>query len=308
MGIEYERDEHLFWFDRFIIVDVFRLLVHCYQYRHEFLCYVAVPKCDPVSRHVIHPCREMCQDAKIACGRVGFYKHLNCSYLPSKDENITCIYERVFCRAPPKVKNAAVKTNSSKSFALLKPVMRMYDVADYSCDEGYGIMGNKSISCTYSGQWTTPPTCSLKPIDISKSSNLSHKINESKSSNLSQEIIRSTSSNLNHQNFKSKTSNLNLNHAYAVLPTMFILLALLFLIFVVRYKMKSNKKDKICTKIKNDQVNSMLPQEEQISVSSSDPIPPLKKKRTFDAALFYHFDTDEMPRTFRQKYIPESAI
>ena len=106
MGIEYERDEHLFWFDRFITVDVFRLLVHCYQYRHEFLCYVAVPKCDPVSIHVIHPCREMCQGAKIACGRVGFYKHLNCSTLPSKDENITCIYERMFCRAPPKVKNA----------------------------------------------------------------------------------------------------------------------------------------------------------------------------------------------------------
>ena len=207
---------------------------------------------------------------------VGFMSMSTATIYPQKGGNIPCFYEPVFCRAPAIVENATVKTNSSRSFEHF-----LYDRAEYSCDKGFEIIGNKSLSCTYSGQWSTPPRCLLKPTNISKSPNLSHKINESKSSNLSQEIIRSTS------------SNLILNYSYAILPTMFILLSLLFVIFVVRYKMKFNKKQKLCTKIENDQVNIMLPQEEQISVSSSDHISPLKRNRTFDAAIFYHFDTDD---------------
>ena len=32
----------------------------CYQHFLEVGCYAVVPKCDPVSRQVIHPCKEMC--------------------------------------------------------------------------------------------------------------------------------------------------------------------------------------------------------------------------------------------------------
>ena len=48
MGEEYETDEHLFWINRFSIVDGFRYILDCYQHLHEFLCYVFVPKWDPV--------------------------------------------------------------------------------------------------------------------------------------------------------------------------------------------------------------------------------------------------------------------
>ena len=88
-----------------------------------------------------------------------FFDFINCNYLPSLGGDIPCFYEPVFCRDPPEVMNATVKTNSSRSFEHL-----LYDRAEYSCDEGFEMAGNNSIPCTYSGQWSTPPRCLLKPI------------------------------------------------------------------------------------------------------------------------------------------------
>ena len=34
----------------------------CYQHFSEFGCHIIVPECDPESKQVIHPCREMCYD------------------------------------------------------------------------------------------------------------------------------------------------------------------------------------------------------------------------------------------------------
>ena len=34
---------------------------------------------------------------------------------------------------------------------------------EYSCDEGFKLKGNKTVTCDYKGQWSTPPKCSLKP-------------------------------------------------------------------------------------------------------------------------------------------------
>ena len=53
-----------------------------------------------------------------------------------------------------------------------------------------------------------------------------------------------------------------------------ILLALLFVLVVVRYKMKFKKLDR-----KNPEMPSQT-------------TPPLKRKRTFDAIIFYHFDSN----------------
>ena len=144
-GMEYQRDDHLFLFDRLKFVDFFK----CYQHLHEFLCYEVVPKCDPVLKQVIHPCREMCQDAKNACDPNGFFDFINCNYLPSLGGDIPCFYEPVFCRAPAIVENATVKTNSSRSFEHF-----MYDTAEYSCGERFEMVGNKNITCTYRGQWS----------------------------------------------------------------------------------------------------------------------------------------------------------
>ena len=42
----------------------------CYQYFEEIACHTVVPKCDPMSRQVVHPCREMCHDLKTACSKI----------------------------------------------------------------------------------------------------------------------------------------------------------------------------------------------------------------------------------------------
>ena len=252
MGIEYQED--LGKINRFTYLDLLRYMPHCYQHLHEFLCYVVVPKCDPELKQVIPPCKEMCQDANDACNNL---ERLNCDYLPSLGGEISCFYEPVFCTAPPTVKNARVKTNSTEYLNHF-----LYDRAKYSCNKGYKIIGNNSISCTYSGRWSTPPHCSLKST------------NASKSSNLSQEIM------------KSKSSNLHLNPIPVVLPILLTLLSLLVLIFAVRYKVKLKRKRKL---------DNTLTAEKQIefAVLSSDTVLPLKRKRIFDAFVLYHFDTDD---------------
>ena len=35
------------------------------------------------------------------------------------------------------------------------------DTVDYSCNEGFQMEGNTKISCLISGQWSTPPKCTL---------------------------------------------------------------------------------------------------------------------------------------------------
>ena len=39
----------------------------CYQHIWEVTCYIILPKCDPFTKQVIHPCREMCQEAVEGC-------------------------------------------------------------------------------------------------------------------------------------------------------------------------------------------------------------------------------------------------
>ena len=67
----------------------------CHQHLEELACHVHVPKCDPVSRQVIHPV-------------------------------------------------------SYENYSVL-------DTFNYSCSEGFQMVGNKKISCMYSGEWSTPP-------------------------------------------------------------------------------------------------------------------------------------------------------
>ena len=175
---------------------------------------------------------------------------LNCDYLPSLGGEISCFYEPVFCTAPPRVKNARVKTNSTEHLEHF-----LYDRAKYSCNKGYKIVGNMSISCTYSGRWSTPPHCSLKPGKTSQSSNLNHKI------------------------IKSKSSNININPLHVFLPILLILLLFLVLMFGVRYYMKFREKQKL---------------EKRNAVLLSDVVVTLKRTRVFDAFVLYHFDSDDI--------------
>ena len=102
----------------------------CYQHMSETACYAVMPKCDSVSRQIIHPCREMCHDFRVACSNIVLTKNaltgafvsssdknftldattavLDCDYLPSLGGDIPCFYKPVTCRSPPSAENAAV--------------------------------------------------------------------------------------------------------------------------------------------------------------------------------------------------------
>ena len=243
----------------------------CYQHFLEVGCYVVVPKCDPISRQVIHPCREMCHDFRIACSKIklprstitGDIPHdssedktillgatslgINCDYLPSVAGEIPCFYKPVTCRSPPSVKNAAVQSISMNynNYSFL-------DTIDYSCNEGFQIEGNKKISCLYSGEWSTPPKCSL-------------------------------------------TSISTIHPLFVVLPVLLIPLLILFTIGIVRYKIKLNKQIQPDLNTYHQvELDTIL-----MEIKGTDrPLLPLKRKLDskrnsfFDAFVLYHFDSN----------------
>ena len=118
---------------------------------YELACYIFFPKCDPVSKRTILPCKEMCHDASNACN---LFEWVDCDDLPSSGGNVSCIYERVFCDGAPFVQYAAVHWRTSS----------LHATAEYTCNKEYKMEGNKYVTCTYSGNWSTRPRClSIKP-------------------------------------------------------------------------------------------------------------------------------------------------
>ena len=104
---------------------------------------------------MIHPCKEMCNDYLNACEHLFGYIY-DCDYLPPWSGDIPCLYHLVRCTAPPVVKNDSVAWTN--------------DTAEYSCSEGFTLVGNKTITCKSLGIWSTPPQCLL--IEGKPSSNL----------------------------------------------------------------------------------------------------------------------------------------
>ena len=160
-------------------VTIFQRL--CYKQLLQLSCYVVAPKCDPVSRQVIHPCREMCHDFKTACSKIvlnkntvndalpfvssgdnniiveaTLFKYSDCDYLPSLGGDIPCYYKSVTCKSPPSVQNATM-LNDSMNYNNYSAL----DTVDYSCNEGFQMEGKRKISCLISGQWSVPPKCTL---------------------------------------------------------------------------------------------------------------------------------------------------
>ena len=79
-----------------------------------------------------------------------------CDYLPSLGGDIPCFYKPVTCGYPPSVENTAM-ANTSVNYNDYSGL----DTVDYSCNEGFQMEGNRKISCLISGQWSTPPKCTL---------------------------------------------------------------------------------------------------------------------------------------------------
>ena len=169
-----------------IYINVFE--TQCYQHFSELGCHIIVPECNPESKQVIHPCREMCHDLRKACSKITLPKSMvsmkiphnssddttvtldntsfdtfDCDYLPSLNGDIPCFYKPVSCEPPPVVKNATLVSTNYKQ----KDTYSVFDTVEYSCDEDFKLKGNKTVTCNYKGQWSTPPKCALKPINKS---------------------------------------------------------------------------------------------------------------------------------------------
>ena len=139
----------------------------CYQHLVEFGCHAGLPECDSESRLVIHPCREMCHDWRKACSNVTLpwsivskrvphtsvtwdvtSTNVDCDYLPSFNGDIPCFYKPVYCKHPPVVTNGTLVSTKSQQ----KDNYSVFDTLVYSCDEGFSLKGNKTVTCTYKGQ------------------------------------------------------------------------------------------------------------------------------------------------------------
>ena len=167
--------------------DVFQIYVNifeaqCYQHVLELGCYIILPECNPESKQIFHPCREMCRDWRKACSKITLPKSrvsmklpnissddttvtmditsmdIDCDYLPSLNGDIPCFYKPVICESPPVVKNATIVSTNYKQ----NDTYSVFDRVEYSCDKDFKLIGNMTVTCNYKGQWSILPKCSLK--------------------------------------------------------------------------------------------------------------------------------------------------
>ena len=89
----------------------------------------------------------------------------NCDHLPSRDDSITCFYKPVTCDSPPTITEGAILINATN-----KDVYELHGVVQYECiNETLEMIGNNSITCMHSGQWSKPP-----PICVYQRKNFVH--------------------------------------------------------------------------------------------------------------------------------------
>ena len=261
----------------------------CYQHAKELLCYVLTTKCDPETKQMIPPCREICYDYLNICGaHLGNGKYINCDYLPNLNGEIPCFYEPLWCRGPPTIENTKVILTD---FTIKRKYL-LPDTAEYSCNEGFKMEGNQTITCLYKRHWSMPPKCSLK-----------HSFLSTPNSFL-ENIIKTEPTSTSKPEFTDESTvphtPISIIHFLVVL-LLLILLVILFVTVAVRYKIKLNRAKKLGLKrqevlldIELKEKDISLPQEAREDPKMSlDPVTPLKRNRTVNATIFYHFDTDD---------------
>ena len=224
----------------------------CYPDVAEFLCYAFV--LNEIDLNEIYPhCTNSSDDYLNGCGpRQGNRKFMNC---PSLTEDFLCLYEPAGCKvSPPSVKNAKISTAYTMGNGYV-----LHGEAEYTCNEGFKMEGNKTISCMYNKSWSTPPKCCRDPTVV--------------------EFITETTA----------TSTMH----YIVVVLLLTLLVMVFVILAVRYRSKLKKArqlEKKCDTKLNETSKSNVQEENmglEVSTSTS------KRRRPFDATIFYHFDTDD---------------
>ncbi len=148
----------------------------CYQHDLHAMCLIILPSCDHNASSILPLCSEACKEGIDACShgvkphigngqKLGLLDMLNCDYLPSnKNGQVPCFYEEITCGPPPRVQGAhLVLTTSEKvSKNLGTENFTLHSEVSYFCTEPFQTVGNNTIRCEHSGNWSQPPQCAQK--------------------------------------------------------------------------------------------------------------------------------------------------
>ena len=215
----------------------------CYQHRIELFCHLYTPRC---SGYLFHPCREMCHDYHRACGNDRF--DMNCNYLPSLNDGIQCYDKKVICDHPMIVKNGAVFVNTTN---------KRVQIAKYSCNEGFRLEGNSTVTCLYTGEWSSEPPVCLAETPIQKT--------------WVQVLI-------------------------ALFILYIVVMVVIIIVVIHRMRLKSAKEvgfqgEQVETDIELKEIDEpLMLYRKKKDLMKTDPS--VKRNRVFDAFVLYHFDSD----------------
>ena len=245
---------------RFNNFEPLSVCLQLFQNSTKFLCYMFTHKCDPESNQIIPACKEMCYDFTDLCryhlGGSEDWKYIDCDYLPSMYKEIPCFYEPVVCRSPPpRVNNARILTHFTSIGGYLLPAR-----AEYSCDEGFRMKGNKTIRCSNHGFWSTPPQCS--PVSLTTTRRLVTNKDQTEEEFFVVSPAASTKKSIRELN-TDFTAKLMIS-LIVVASLLVLLLVALFVIVVVRYKFKFKRAGReVLFDIELKELDDPLAQEEK---------------------------------------------
>ena len=140
----------------------------CYQHSRRFLCDLYILRCDPKSNEVIPPCREMCHDYLHGCSHISQreWKYINCDYLPSTNDAIHCLDEKVLCPDPSEMHDVRVTVSNTKqrNYSAEYSYSAEYRCATYFISQiKLRMTGNRTIYCMYNGKWSSKQPVCTKP-------------------------------------------------------------------------------------------------------------------------------------------------
>ena len=146
-----------------IMDQVIDLIVHNGYLKdlYQLVCLAVLPECLPEQNKLILPCRKDCQAFIDISGQkiIGYFLDkfvLNCDYLPSVKDNVTCYSKEDICGPPPEINHGFILERNI-------PFAKEGHVVHYACNDSWILTGSPNSSCQKSGEWTLPPEC-VKPI------------------------------------------------------------------------------------------------------------------------------------------------
>ena len=235
---------------------------------------------------------------------------IDCNYLPSINGDIYCFYKPISCSNPPTVDHATLSTDYER-----RSKYSLFDTVEFTCDEGFEMIGHSIINCNHSGQWSIPPQCFLTNTSTASAEIILEPTTTVETTQF-KELTKTTKrpffpspgfkfTFIRTTVFTKPTTTTIVYSLVIVLPISLFLLATLFLVVAVRYKIKLKAAKKLDLQkelVEDDNILSDLKQidepllplrRKQNSVISLIDTAPTKRNREFDAFVLYCFDTDD---------------